>query len=176
MQSSIKKGVIMAALAFCGLGANTAHAQLNGSSVIPAVVTVTLVDILAVAVTVPAVPLTFLTVEDYQGGKTVAIPLHVTVSSNRPYDLKVRSAGDLTSILPNTPTIPINNVSVQVTTAGMNAAAAQALSTSDVTLTSNSPAAIVKAIEVTYSTAPGNSAFVNTGVYTASLTYSVTSH
>ncbi|GAB3891612.1 hypothetical protein [Spirosoma agri] len=173
MLNSIKKGAVLAAIALCGLSANT-HAQTN--SLTPAVVTVTLVDILAVAVSTPAIPIVFATVADYQNGKTIPMPLHVIVSSNRPYDLKVKSAGDLTSALPNTPAIPINNVSVQVTTPGMNAAAAQALSTSDVTLTTSSPAAMARAIDVTYSTAAGNSAFVNTGVYTANLTYSVTAH
>ncbi len=160
----------MAAFALFGMSVTTARAQGTTSSATPAVVTVTLVDILAIAVTVPAVPITFTTVADYQNGKSVNIPLHVTVSSNRAYDLKVKANSELTSLVVGTPAIPINNISVQVTTPSLNAAAAQPLSTSDITLTSSSPAAMAKAIDVTYSTAPSNSAFLNTGVYTANLT------
>ena len=149
-------------------------------SVTQAVVTTTLVDVLAIAVTQPAIPLTFTTVDDYQQGKNIVIPAHVTVSSNRPYDLKVKALGDLVNSTPivTSPDISIENLFVQVTgnTSGLstNAAAKQKLiANTDVTLTNSSPAAMADAIQVTYSTDPGNRKFINTGVYTANLSYSV---
>lgn len=150
-------------------------------SAVPAVITTTLVDVLAISVTQPAVPLVFATAADYQNGVSVPVPAHVTVSSNRPYDLKVQAVGDLTTAGQTPRTIPIGNVFVQVTAntaplASINAAARQALSNSIITLTNSSDAAMADAITVTYSTDPGNRNFMNTGVYTANLTYSVTAH
>ncbi|MEZ0542528.1 hypothetical protein [Fibrella arboris] len=157
-----------------GVGASSAHAQLTSGN---AIVTLTLVDVMALVVSVPAVPLTYGSVTDFIDGRNVTIPLQLLVSSNRPYDLKVRADGDLTSGLgQSATTIPIGNITVQAMSGGLGTTPAVNLSTSDQTFVSNAPGAMAKTVDMKYSTPANSQDFVKTGIYTATITYSISAH
>ncbi|GAB4033936.1 hypothetical protein [Spirosoma gilvum] len=176
ISTSVKSLLSMAAVALLGssFGALSAKAQLTSGN---AIVTVTLVDVMALAVTEPAVPLTYSSITDYQVGRNISIPLHLTVSSNRPYDIKVKAADDLKNTLNASQTIPISNISVQVDgTTGVGTTSTLNLSTTDQTLASNAPGAMAKIVGVKYSTPANSNDFINTGIYTATLTYSISAH
>ncbi|MBO0951155.1 hypothetical protein [Fibrella forsythiae] len=176
MKKLDKMMIAIAALtALCsGFGATSAQAQLTSGN---ALVTLTLVDVMAIVVTEPAVALTYGLETDYINGRNVTIPLHLTVSSNRPYDLKVRADGDLTSGLGQSAVkIPIGNVTVQAMSAGLGTTPAVSLSTSDQTFVSNAPGAMAKTVSVKYSTPANSQDFIKTGVYTSTLTYSISAH
>ena len=149
------------------------QAQTTVNGITNAAITLTLVDLLVINVNIPAVPLVFATEENYKQGVNITIPAHVLVSSNRPYNLKVKANDDLKF---GANTIPINNVLVQVVSTGMGTTPKVPLqSGQDVTVASAAPASMAKLIDVNYSTVPGSSSFVNTGVYLTTLTYSATS-
>ncbi|UFH57004.1 hypothetical protein [Spirosoma sp. KNUC1025] len=159
-----------------GLGARPAQAQITSGN---AVVTVTVVDVLALVVAVPAVPLAIGTVTEFQNGATFLAPAQLIASSNRPFDIKVKSDGDLQGILTATgSSIPINNIMVQAAPTLTSSYTSQmSLSAADQALISNSPAAMAKIFDVKYSTAANNQAFyVKGGAYLATLTYSISAH
>ncbi|NID10979.1 hypothetical protein [Fibrivirga algicola] len=161
--------------ALCSLvGANSAHAQLTSGN---AIVTLTLVDVMSLAVSVPAVPLTYGTSDDYVTGTNTTITGQLLVNSNRPYDLKVRAAGDLTSgIGQSATTIPIGNLTVQAMSVGLGTTPAVNLSTVDQTIASNAPGAMVKLVDIKYSTPANSQDFIKSGIYTSTLTYSISAH
>ena len=86
--------LVVASLAISILSYSPAHAQIGTSG--NSVVTVTVTDILALVVAVPAVPLAMGVATDYSAGTSFVAPAQLTASSNRPYDIKVISGGDLT--------------------------------------------------------------------------------
>jgi hypothetical protein len=171
---------VLSALAFAAVGigfsASSAHAQLNSGTTI---VTVTVVDILALTVSVPAVPISMGTLTEYQSGSGFTAPAQLVASSNQPYDVKVKSNGDLVGTLTAAgSSIPISNIMVQSspTTAGTFGTAVN-LSSTDQVLISNAAAGMAKTYDVKYSTAANNAAFyVKGGAYAATLTYSLVAH
>ncbi|QJD80982.1 hypothetical protein [Spirosoma rhododendri] len=176
--SRIYKSLISAlsiALAGIALQATPAHAQLLTSG--NAVVTVTVVDVLSLVVAVPAVPIAMGTLNDFQNGSSFTAPAQLVASSNRPYDIKVKSDGDLQGQLTATgSSIPISNIVVQAApTLTATYTSPLNLSAADQVLISNAPGAMAKVYDVKYSTAANNAAFfVKGGAYTATLTYSIT--
>lgn len=159
----------MLTVAFTGIvGICTVKAQTSGNVTLNVVLT----DVIALTVNDPTVALNFATATDYQQGLTVAKASHLTVTSNRAYDLKVKANGDL---IAGAITIPVSNVKVRsTTTAGMGTVTPISLSTTDQTLAANATAAILKSVSVEYSTVANNEAFAKAaGTYTAVLVYSV---
>lgn len=175
MKTYYKSVLPVAALIVAGLGlsASSAQAQLTSGNTI---VTVTVVDILALTVAVPAVPIAMGSLSEFQSGSGFTAPAQLVASSNRPYDVKVKSDGDLVGTLTATgSSIPISNILVQTSpTAANTFGATLNLSAADQVLISNAPAAMIKTYDVKYSTAANNSAFyVKGGAYVATLTYSI---
>ena len=176
MKTRIKALALAAGMAVFGLIASPAHAQLTSGN---AIVTLTVTDVLALVVAVPAVPIGLAQLNDYQSGTSIVIPAQLTASSNRPYDIKVKSDGNLqgqgTAVGES---IPISNVMVQASPTLANTYTSQlSLSAADQALVSNAPAALAKIYDVKYSTAANNSAFfVKGGAYIATLTYSISAH
>lgn len=176
MKKFTKAFAVAVGMAVVGLGSGPAHAQLTSGN---AVVTVTVVDILALVVAVPAVPLSIGTLTDYSSGTSFTAPAQLVASSNRPYDIKVRSNGDLEGALTASgSSIGINNIIVQAAPTLTTSYTSQMnLSAADQVLVSNAPAAMAKIYDVKYSTAANNPAFyVKGGDYLATLTYSIVAH
>jgi hypothetical protein len=176
MKKITKAFVIAVGMAVIGLGSSPAHAQLTSGNT---VVTVTVVDILALVVAVPAVPLSIGTLTDFGSGTSFTAPAQLVASSNRPYDIKVKSDGDLQGVLTASgSSIGINNIMVQAAPTLTTTYTSQLnLSAADQVLISNSPAAMAKIYDVKYSTAANNPAFyVKGGAYLATLTYSISAH
>ncbi|GAB4015234.1 hypothetical protein [Spirosoma koreense] len=173
----IAKIFITAAIALVlGLSTKPAQAQLTSGN---AVVTVTVLDVLALVVAVPAVPLGIGTITEFQNGSNFVAPAQLTASSNRPYDIKVKSDGDLQGLLTAAgSSIPINNIMVQAApTLTTSYTSALNLSTADQAIIANAPAAMLKIYDVKYSTVTNNNAFyVKGGAYMATLTYSISAH
>lgn len=155
-----------------GVGASSAQAQLTSGN---AIMTLTLTDVMALAVTTPAVPLGFAAITDYQNGVNTDLALQLTVSSNRPYDVKVKAGGDLTAA--GGGTIPINKITVQPipSQTGLGTMSAVNLTTDDQVIIDNAPGAMAKVIGVRYST-NDTSAFIKSGIYTATVTYSISAN
>ncbi len=165
-----------ASLIAVSLGASPAYAQLTSGSTI---MTVTVVDVLALTVNVPAVPMPMGTITEYQDGTGFTAPAQLLASSNLPYDIKVKSDGDLVGTLTATgSSIPINNIMVQTSpTAANTFGSTLNLSAAEQVLISNAPAGMAKSFDVKYSTAAANQAFfVKGGAYVATLTYSISAH
>lgn len=172
---SLLSACSLAALGMC-LNAAPAHAQLTSGNT---VVTVTVTDVLALVVAVPAVPIAMGTLTDFQNGSGFTAPAQLTASSNRPYDIKVKSDGDLQGQLTATgSSIPISNIIVQAApTLTSTYTSPLNLSAADQVLVSNAPSAMAKIYDVKYSTAANNAAFfVRGGAYLATLTYSISAH
>ncbi len=175
MKTFAKSILSVAALAALGVGlsASSAQAQLTSGQT---VLGVTLVDVVAIVVQ-PAAALSFATAANYESGVSASYPTHVTVTSNRAYDLKVKALTDLKAPIGALGgDIPINNISVQVDgTTGVGTTSTVNLSTSDQTLAASAPGSIAKVIAIKYSTSGNNVAFAkSSGVYTANLVYSIT--
>ena len=157
------------ALLTVGLGTSPLLAQSTGN----ATMTTNLTDVLQLTVNTNAVNLNFATVADYNNGVTSAVANQLTVTSNRPYDLKIKTSG--TDLVNGTNTIPVSNVTAQTTGTGNGTATpVAALSTTDQTLASAIPASMSKTISMQYSTAAANVAFLKpAGAYVTTLTYTV---
>ena len=178
MNISYKSVLSAVALVAAGLGfcASSAHAQLTSGNTI---MTVTVVDVLALTVAVPAVPIGMGSLTEFQSGSGFTAPAQLIASSNQPYDVKVRSNGDLVgTLMAAGSSIPISNIMVQTSpTAAGTFGSALSLSSTDQVLISNAPAGMVKTYDVKYSTAANNAAFyVKGGAYVATLTYSIAAH
>lgn len=160
-------------LCISSLGASSAQAQATGTSI----VTVTITDVLLLAVAVPAVPIGVASAANYQDGTSFVATAQLTASSNRPYDIKVQSGGDLTNPLgtPSSNTIPIGKVAVQTSPTLSNTySSALPLSSSLQTLITAAPANMAKVYDVKYTTEANSNAFyVSAGAYAATLTYSI---
>ena len=135
--------------------------------------TANLSDVLQLTVNTNAVNLNFATVSDYNNGVTSAVANQLTVTSNRPYDLKIKTSG--TDLVNGTNLIPVSNVSAQTTGTGNGTATpVAALSITDQTLAAAVPPSMSKAISMQYSTAANNAAFLKpAGAYVTTLTYTV---
>ena len=144
-------------------------AQTTGN----ATMTANLTDVLQLTVNTSAVNLNFATVADYNNGVTSAVANQLTVTSNRPYDLKIKTSG--ANLVNGTNLIPVSNITAQTTGTGNGTATpVTALSITDQTLASAVPASMSKAISMQYSTAAANSAFLKpAGAYVTTLTYTV---
>lgn len=178
MRSSLRllASTVSSAALFFGLNATPANAQLTSGST---VVTVTVTDVLALVVAVPAVPIAMGTLTDFQNGSGFTAPAQLTASSNRPYDIKVKSDGDLQGQLTASgSSIPISNIIVQAApTLTSTYTSPLNLSAADQVLISNAPSAMAKIYDVKYSTSSNNAAFyVKGGAYLATLTYSISAH
>ncbi|GAB3921956.1 hypothetical protein [Larkinella terrae] len=155
---------------------SASSARAQGSSV-NVTLNVTLVDVLAMTVNDNTTTLTFATADDYKNGLNVSKANQLTITSNKPYDLKVKSGTDLVNASTSA-SIPVSNVTVQVENAsGMGTTPALALSSSDQIIANNAPAAILKSVGMKYSTTAGNTAFLSAGgTYSATLLYSIAAH
>ena len=157
------------ALLTMGFGTTQLLAQTTGN----ATMTANLTDVLQLTVNTNAVNLNFATVADYNNGVTSAVANQLTVTSNRPYDLKIKTSG--TDLTFGTNLIPVSNVTAQTTGTGNGTpSVVSALSTTDQTLASAVPASMSKAISMQYSTAAANSAFLKpSGAYVTTMTFTV---
>jgi hypothetical protein len=135
--------------------------------------TANLTDVLQLTVNTNAVNLNFATVADYNNGVTSAVANQLTVTSNRPYDLKVKTSG--TDLVNGSNLIPVSNITAQTTGTGNGTpSVVAALSTTDQTLATSVPASMAKTISMQYSTAAANAAFLKpAGAYVTTLTYTV---
>lgn len=173
MKRNLKISVIAATLVlFSTFFGSTAKAQVTSGQT---VLGVTLTDVVAIVVQ-PAAALAFLTANDYQNGVSATYPTHITVTCNRPYDLKVKALSDLKAplgILGGD--IGINNISVQIEgTSDVGNTSPVHLSLADQTLTTGAPGTIAKVIGLKYFTAGNNIAFARSaGVFTSNLVYSI---
>ena len=160
-----------AALVLLTVGFSTT--QLLAQSTGNATMTANLTDVLQLTVNTNAVNLNFATVADYNNGVTSAVANQLTVTSNRPYDLKIKTSG--TDLVNGTNLIPVSNISAQTTGTGNGTATpVAALSTTDQTLAAAIPASMSKTISMQYSTAAANAAFLKpAGAYVTTLTYTV---
>lgn len=175
MKTFAKSLLSAAALTTIGVGLSVSSVQAQVTSG-QTVLGVTLVDVVAIVVQ-PVAALSFATAANYQDGVSASYPTHLTVTSNRAYDLKVKALTDLKApvgILGGD--IPIGNISVQVDgTTSVGTTSTLNLSTSDQTLAASAPGSIAKVIAIKYSTSGNNAAFARgAGVYTANLVYSIT--
>lgn len=172
---TIVSTVLFSSIGLC-LNAPSANAQVTSGN---AVVTVTVVDVLALVVAVPAVPIGMGSLTEFQNGSGFTAPAQLVASSNRPYDIKVKSDGDLQGLLTASgSSIPISSIAVQAApTATATYTSALNLSAADQVLISNAPSAMAKVYDVKYSTSGNNPAFyVKGGAYVATLTYSISAH
>ena len=157
------------ALLTVGFGTTQLLAQTTGN----ATMTANLTDVLQLTVNTNAVNLNFATVANYNNGVTSAVANQLTVTSNRPYDLKIKTSG--TDLVNGTNLIPVSNVSAQTTGTGIGTQTpVTALSITDQTLAAAVPASMSKTISMQYSTAAANAAFLKpAGAYVTTLTYTV---
>ena len=157
------------ALLATGFSMTQLLAQTTGN----ATMTANLADVLQLTVNTPAVNLNFATVADYNNGVTSAVANQLTVTSNRPYNLMVKTSG--VNLVNGANTIPVSNISAQTTGTGNGTATpVAALSTTDQTLASAVPPSMSKTISMQYSTAAANQAFLKpAGPYVTTLTYTV---
>ncbi|GAB3343068.1 hypothetical protein GCM10027299_58460 [Larkinella ripae] len=170
MKNSVKSFLSIAVLVIgmSAFGMSSASAQASGNVTL----TVTLVDVLALTVNNNNVTLTFDSAEDYQDGVSDTKTGQLTVTSNKAYDLKVKAN---TELINGATSIPVSNVIVQVQNAsGMGTTPAKGLSTGDQTIAAGAPAAILRNVDLKYSTAANNTAFLQTqGSYSTTLVYSI---
>ena len=161
----------LAALVLLTVGAGTTRlsAQTTGN----ATMTATLTDVLQITVNTNTVNLAFAAVADYNNGVTSAVANQLTVTSNRPYDLKIKTSG--TDLVNGANLIPVSNISAQTTGTGNGTpSTVSALSITDQTLALAIPASMSKTISMQYSTAAANAAFLKpAGAYVTTLTYTV---
>ena len=161
--------LVVLVLLTVGFSATRLSAQSTGN----ATMTANLTDVLQLTVNTNAVNLNFATVADYNNGVTSAVNNQLTITSNRAYDLKIKtSGGDLVN---GTNLIPVSNISAQTTGTGNGTATpVAALSITDQTLATAVPASMAKTISMQYSTAAANAAFLKpAGAYVTTLTYTV---
>ncbi len=172
MKTSLKT-FVAALVAVLSLSGSSAQAQTSGS----VLVNFTVTDILVLVVNPAPVILNLAALTDFQNGKDYVALAQLTASSNQPYDIKVKSDGDMQSLTTQN-TIPINQISVQAkSTLGGSYSAQKNLSVTEQVMLSNEPSALAKIYDVKYSL-PSNSEsfFVKGGLYTATLTYSISAH
>lgn len=139
-----------------------------------ATLTVVLSDVLQLTINTSAVSLNFATAANYNNGVTSLINSQLTITCNKAYDLRIKTAGP--TLINGANTIPVSNVTVQ--TVGLGGAAGgtplvvSALSTTDQTLVRSLPPTMSQAINVQYSTAAGNTAFLKpAGAYVTTVTF-----
>ncbi|MFD1142977.1 hypothetical protein ACFQ4C_17760 [Larkinella insperata] len=150
----------------------TSSAQAQSSQNVT--LTVTLVDVLALTVNNATASLAFNSADAYHTGVSDAKSGQLVITSNKPYDLKVKALADLSN---GSATIPVNNITVQIDgTDNMGTTTARAIETSEQVLASNAPAAILKSVGLKYSTSGDNPAFLKAASnYTSTLVYSISS-
>lgn len=112
-----------------------------------------------------------------RSGNSAALTAQLQVLSNQPYSLRAYTTGaNLTSA--STQTFAVSNLSLRVPTAGIGAnASLQPLSSSSTTptiLTTASPAAIDRAIDITYQINPGAGLLRPAGTYSGNLVFVAT--
>ncbi len=158
-----------AVLLTVGLGTTPLLAQTTGN----ATLTANLTDVLQLTINTNAVNLNFATVADYNNGVTSAVNNQLTVTSNRPYDLKIKTSG--ADLVNGSNTIPVSNVTAQTTGTGNGSpSVVSALSTTDQTLAAAVPPSMSKTISMQYSTAAANAAFLKpAGAYVTTMTFTV---
>ena len=171
MKKITKTLVAAAIVAAFGLGTKPAQAQVGNQATLTLAVT----DILVLAVSTPIVNLNMASLTDYQNGNSYVATAHLLTSSNRSFDISVRSDGNLEGLLTNAgSSIPIQNVSVQAApTTTTTYTQSLPLSSSDQVLVASAPAGMAKAYDVKYTLAGGSSFLVKGGAYKATLTYSI---
>ena len=175
---TLKSLLSVTALAFVGLvfSATAAQAQLTSGN---AIVTVTVADVLALQVANPAVALSLGSVTDLANGSTFTATAQLVANSNRAFDIKVKSDGNLVGTLTAAgSSIPIANLRVQASPTLANTfTTALTMSSSDQLLITNATAGLAKAYDVKYSMVAGSSDYnVPTGAYIATLTFSISAH
>lgn len=159
------------ALVTAGLGAYSAHAQTTGTSAM----NVTVKDVLQLTVNTKIVDLVFGTPDDFNNGVSSTVNNQLTVTSNRPYDLSVKTAGDLSD---GKNTIPVSNITAQTVGSGLGTPkTVTSLSTTDQVLAAAVPPSMSKTITMQYSTAAKNAAFlVPAATYTTTLTFTASAN
>ncbi|UYQ93210.1 hypothetical protein MKQ68_24310 [Chitinophaga horti] len=140
-----------------------------------ATLTVRLVAVLTMTVNETNPTLVFANAADYANGVSVTYPNALTVTSTSAYTIKVKAAtADLTN---GSNSIPVSNVKVQPTgTTGIGTPSQVSLSTTDQNIVTSAPAAILKNINLQYSTDANNAAFIGkpAGDYTTQITFTAT--
>lgn len=154
------------------LAAASANAQSNNKT---ATLNVVITDQIEVRMNTNLVSLNFTSAADYRSGVSTSPTDQFTVTSNKPYNLAVKAAGDLIGVSNSSKSIPVGNINVEVTTAGVGTKTAQDLSTNDKPLAAKAPAAINQAFSLTYKTPVGGEAFlVPADTYSTTLTFTAT--
>jgi hypothetical protein len=159
-------------LAFCLLLAGFAISQKAAAQ--NATLTVRLTSALVLTVNQTNPTLIFASASDYSTGVSVTYNNALTVTSTTAYTVKVRAAGDLVN---GANSIPVANVKVAPTgNTGVGTTATVALSTTDQNIITTAPAAILKNINLTFSTDANNAAFIGhpAGDYVTTITFTAT--
>jgi len=130
-------------------------------------------NVLQITVNTNAVNLNFTTSANYTNGVTSTISNQITVASNNPYSVYVRAAS--VNMVNGTNTIPVSNVKVQpVSLAVGTSQIVAALSTTDQALATAMPTTSSQSVNIQYSTAAGNTAFLKpAGAYVATITFTL---
>lgn len=158
-----------------------AKAQVTGTTSVH----VKLVDILALTVNNSDVNINFNNASDYQNGVTVAMPGHLTVTSNQPYTLNVKAAGNLAGTGANTDVLDPSVLTVALPTTGNNTTlgavptTASGLSTTNAALVTSATPGLLKLLDVNYtvpSSVSTTSALLGkkADTYTTTVTYTIT--
>jgi len=158
-----------------------AKAQVTGTTNVH----VKLVDILSLAVNNTDVNLNFNAATDYQNGVTVAMPGHLTVTSNQVYTLNVKAAGNLAGTGVNTDVLAPSILTVTLPTTGNNTTlgavptTVAGLTTTNAALVTNASPGLLKLLDVTYSVPSSVSTTTallgkHADTYTTTVTYTVT--
>ena len=158
-----------------------AKAQVTGTTN----VNVKLVNVLALAVNDANVNINFNTATDYQNGVTVAMPGHLTVTSNQVYTLSVKAAGNLAGTGVNTATLAPSILTVALPTTGNNTTlgavptTVAGLTTTNAALVTNASPGLLKLLDVTYSVPSSVSTTTallgkQADTYTTIVTYTIT--
>lgn len=151
-----------------GLSMTRLVAQPNSGN---ATMTVNLSDVLQLTVNTPALSLNFATATNYINGVTSVVNNQLSITSNKTYSLSIRAAG--ANLVNGANTIPVSNVAVQpVGLVGGTSRVVSALSTTDQALATGLPATMATAVNLQYSTAANNTAFLKpAGAYVTTITF-----
>ena len=139
-------------VAFLLLSITTATAQTTGSTTVK----VQLQDVMSLKVNDPEVLLTFASTKDYEEGVSAPKNSHLTVTSNKPYNVKVSAGGNLAAATTANGTLDAGVVLISFPNTGNNTALggtikpAAALTTTEQELITGAAAVVEQNIDVIY--------------------------
>ncbi|NCD72145.1 hypothetical protein [Mucilaginibacter agri] len=175
------KKFLMISLTMSLLCIGVAKAQVTGTTNVH----VKLVDVLALSVNNSDVNINFNNAADYQNGVSVPMAGHLTVTSNQPYTLNIKAAGNLAGTGANTDVLDPSILTIALPTTGNNTALGATpttvggLATTNAALITNASPGLLKLVDVNYSVPSSistTSAILGkkADTYTTTVTYTIT--